>query len=313
MENLKDYVLNNYRTESTTSIGMRFNVNRQTISQVLRKLNKDGLININESYCNVNSNLTPKQLEQKRENHRKWYEKKKLVKSVVVKGSRSVSVPLNGEPKKAFKNHEGLGKMECRKIVSKFIGEIPGRYPKILTLPCDKWLWEKEVLSQKPESKFVGVEYDNDVFNRMVSTYVNSPELQKSVVGLHNCSMWDVIRRSEENEYNHMILDYCGIINSFKDEIDEVMTRNLVKVGGIISITLSLTGRHNNDGGKEINNILTVIPKDIFGLEMSDCSFSTKLSISTMVLKQDGRYKLDEVIEYNDTTPMLLFVIRRMK
>lgn len=283
MEQLINYVKENYKTESTTIIGEKFGVTRQKVCRIIRELNTLGLISTKDSFSSVK--LQPK--------------KEKVVKNV--------------ERKRVFKNHEGIGKQECRKMVSDLIGSIPCRCPKILTLPCDKWIWEKEILKRKSESKFVGVEYDNDVFNKMVKTYMESPELQKSVIGLHNSPMSDVIRKSVTDEYNHMILDYCGIINSFRDEIEEVLVRDLVKVGGIISITLSKSSRHNNDVDKEIRNIVDMLPQGYFNDESVDCVLSTKISIMNMVYNQKGKYKIDELFHYNDTSGMMLFIIRRMK
>jgi hypothetical protein len=243
-----------------------------------------------------------------KEYKRRWKEGRKMGVNVGVRVGKVKKEVVN-----KFRNHDGIGKNEARLLVSKLIGSSVGRSPKILTLPSDMWVWEKLILSMKPESKFVGVEYDNEIFNRMLKTYVDSPELQRSVVSLHNSPMCDIIRKSETDEFSHLVLDYCGIINSFRDEINEVLTRNLVKVNGYISITLSSSGRHNNDVGRPISNVLNILPRDLFGDGMTDSVFSTKVIISSMLVELGDRYKLDEFFTYNDTTEMMLFVIRRMK
>jgi len=148
----------------------------------------------------------------------------------------------------------------------------------------------------------------------MVKTYTKSRELKKSVLSLHNSDMCEVINHSQTDEFSHMILDYCGIINTFKSEINDVLTRDLVKVNGYISITLSLTDRRNNDSDREISNIMNTIPLNIFGdLNMTPNEFCTRLSITNMVMNTNGRYKIDEIINYNDTSKMMIFLIRRMK
>lgn len=317
---LENYVYEHFSTESSKSISEKFGVTVQMVSHTIRRLNKDGLIDTKESFS---QQLTKKNVYKEKRvpvfvpvsvsvtevtttedilNRRKYQRERYLIR----KGKTI--------PEILFKNHNGEGKNSVREFVSEYISKSVGRNPKILTLPCDQWIWEKLLLSKRPDCKFVGVEYDTKVFQQMVKTYTKSSELKKSVLSLHNSDMCEVINHSHTDEYSHMILDYCGIINTFKSEINDVLVRDLVKVNGYISITLSLTDRRNNDSDREISNIMNTIPLNMFGdLEMTPNEFCTRLSITNMVMNTNGRYKIDEIINYNDTSKMMIFLIRRMR
>lgn len=317
---LENYVYEHFSTESSKSISEKFGVTVQMVSHTIRRLNKDGLIDTKESFS---QQLTKKNVYKEKRvpvfvpvsvsvtevtttedilNRRKYQRERYLIR----KGKTI--------PEISFKNHNGEGKNSVREFVSEYISKSVGRNPKILTLPCDQWIWEKLLLSKRPDCKFVGVEYDTKVFQQMVKTYTKSSELKKSVLSLHNSDMCEVINHSHTDEYSHMILDYCGIINTFKSEINDVLVRDLVKVNGYISITLSLTDRRNNDSDREISNIMNTIPLNMFGdLEMTPNEFCTRLSITNMVMNTNGRYKIDEIINYNDTSKMMIFLIRRMR
>jgi hypothetical protein len=323
---LENYVYEHFSTESSKSISEKFGVTVQRVSHTIRQLNKDGLIDTKDSFSQqltkkniykemsknvpVSVPISKKVYEQLTEeeilNRRKYQRDRYLIR----KGDRTKKII----PEITFKNHNGEGKNSIREFVSDCISKSVGRNPKILTLPCDQWIWEKLLLSKRPDCKFVGVEYDSNVFIQMVKTYTKSRELKKSVLSLHNSDMSEVINHSQTDEYSHMILDYCGIINSFKSEINDVLVRDLVKVNGYISITLSLTDRRNQDSDREISNILNSIPLNMFGdLDMTPNEICTRLSILNMVMNTNGRYKIDEVIPYNDSSKMIIFLIRRMK
>lgn len=304
-ESLMNYVQEFYYTESIPSICEKFSVNRQVVSGVVRRLNKLGLIDKARAYSKT---IAISAKESNKNSVEKPYKaKRKLLKQL--RTMESIQTTKN------FNNHNGIAKMQCRTMVAEYIGKISGRNPRILTLPSDKWIWEKEILRHKSESKFIAVEYNIETYNNMVKNYIDSIELRNSVECMHNCTMGEVISKSKTEEYSHMILDYCGIINTFHDEINEVLIRDLVKVDGLISITLSKSNRHNNDLHKVINNTLSAIPKGIFGTEQSDAEFCTKLSIANMVLNQGGKYKIVATKDYNDTKGqgMMLFVIQRVK
>lgn len=320
METIREYVINNYHNESCKSIGEKFGVNSQSVSHVVRRLHKEGILTPKTPKIIKEVSVTPivKVKMSRKEYAAQYYQKHKERLNELNLGSRHIrnkDKKISNIGEVVFNNHNGNGKRECRKLVSEYIGNVLGRNPKILTLPCNKWLWEKEVLQNKPESKFVGVEYNNDVYNKMVKHYTEDSSLQKSVISMYNCPMSEVISRTKTEEYSHMILDYCGVINSFEDEIEEVLTRDLVKVEGIISITLSKTGRCNGIEGKTISNTLKSIPKSMITNGMTDSEFSTRQSIIRMVLNTKGRYSIIDFLDYNDTggQGMMLFVLQRVK
>ena len=291
-ETIDNYVINFYQTNTATEISKLLGCHHSVVSGCLNRLNRLGIVDSSLSYGRVYGYTKGKRLVPKKEY------KKREPKVVISDG--------------IFKNHEGVGKQKGREIVSELIGSTSGTHPLILTLPASEWIWEKMILKHKERSEFVGVEKDRKVFNEMVRNSMKDKQLKKSVVGMLNTTMSEVIRKSIPNEYSHSILDYCGTINSFEEEINDLLTRDIVKVNGIISITLSKIGFHIFETGTVTERFLNSVPKEYTKSELSDFTFVTLEIIKNMIYNLKGRYKLDEFYEYCDTSGMMLFIIRRM-
>jgi hypothetical protein len=220
----------------------------------------------------------------------------------------------NGE-NGVFKNDNGKGKQKVREHSSKLIGMTEESSSTILTLPSSHCKWEQEILKVKPNSKFYCVERDEKVFEKMKETIFTNETLRKSLIGLELCSVGDVISKSTENTFSHVILDYCGIITSFQNDIKETIGKNITKKDGIICVTLSKEGRFTHRNGNVLNTVYNSIDNNT---DECDTVFCTKLIIEHIVISHNlsdtnSRYKVIDYMEYNDRSPMMCFFIKRIR
>ena len=143
------------------------------------------------------------------------------------------------EAKNTYKNYNGTGKGKARRLIGEAIMLTKRQSSNILTLPAEKWTMEKNILKQKSGYKFTAVERDKGTFQEMLKNMMSNPMILDSVISTANKSIGEVIVHDGEDTYSSAILDYCGFIDTFYEEINDVMKRNLVKKGGFI-------GQYNN-------------------------------------------------------------------
>ena len=109
------------------------------------------------------------------------------------------------------------------------------------------------------------------------------------------------------------VLDYCGFIDTFFNEIDDIMNRKLVKKGGYITLTFSENDRVLNHSHHTSNHSHTYIQNCcVEGEEINGNEVTTGL-IKFLVYKNAG-YKLESKFSYKDNTvKMMLFIIKRLE
>jgi hypothetical protein len=215
------------------------------------------------------------------------------------------------EAKDVFTNYSGTGKIHARKMIVKSIMETKKQGSNILTLPAAQWIMEKNILKQKDGYKFTAVERDKETFDLMISNAISDNTIRNSVIAYLNKSIGEVVVNDREDTYSSAILDYCGFIDSFYDEIDDVMKRNLVKKGGYITITLSENDRQLNHSHHETNYSNTYIKNCCVEEEMTGAKVTNEL-VKILVHKNNG-YKIVNKFGYKDkTVKMLLFIIKRI-
>jgi hypothetical protein len=132
-------------------------------------------------------------------------------------------------------------------MIAKAIMETKRQCSNILTLPAAQWIMEKNIIKKKPGYKFTAVERERETFNEMMKNLVADEELLNSVVGVLNNTISEVVADKNEDTYSSAILDYCGFIDTFYDEIDGIMKHNLVRKGGYITLTFSENDRVLNN------------------------------------------------------------------
>jgi hypothetical protein len=213
--------------------------------------------------------------------------------------------------KNTFKNYYGSGKEKARALIAEAITDTKRQSSNILTLPAADWIMEKNIIKKKSGYKFTAVERDKDTFKQMIKNLSNNEELLDSVIATANKSIGEVVINDKEDTYSSTILDYCGYIDSFYDEIDDIMKRNLVKKSGYIAITLSENDRSINHPLRLTSHSNVYIQKCcVEGEEVSGAKVTNAL-VNNLVYNNVG-YKIVKKFSYRDTTAnMLLFIIRR--
>ena len=214
------------------------------------------------------------------------------------------------EAKNTFTNYHGEGKNAARDLIAKSIMDTKRQSSNILTLPAAEWMMEKYIIKRKPGYKFTAVERERDTFNKMLKNLNADEVLLNSVVGMLNNTIGEVVVDKKEDAYSSMILDYCGYIDSFYNEINDIMKRNLVKKGGYIAITLSENDRSLNHPNRMEHYSNIYIQKCCADEEVSGATVTNSL-INNLVFNNNG-YTLVKRFPYRDNKAnMLLFIIKR--
>lgn len=212
--------------------------------------------------------------------------------------------------KNTFSNYYGTSKEHARQLIADCIMETKRQSSNILTLPAAQWIMEKNILKQKSGYKFTAVEREKDTFQTMVRNLVADQKLFDSVIGLENKSIGEQIATDAEDTYSSAILDYCGFIDSFLDEINDMMKRKLVKRGGYIALTFSENDRALNNSLHSENYSNTYIKNCCVDEEVSGAKVTNDL-VNFLVLNNSG-YKIVTKFPYRDKkVNMLLFIIKR--
>ena len=206
-----------------------------------------------------------------------------------------------------FKNENGISKIEARKKMTMAAKNSINKAKKILSLPSKNPILE-ELFHKRISKKFhfVMCEKDQDKFRTMVfnalNTFTNNvPEFYCGTIG-------DKIYAAKENEYSHLLLDYCGEIGTFADEIEYAIKNDIVEISGTIAITVN----------KRISmGIPTTFKNEMLELNpqrINDENTVSEHIAETFINRIGGRgYKLETVFPYFDTAAMILFIIRRIK
>ena len=205
-----------------------------------------------------------------------------------------------------YKNSTGENKNKVRRRVNNYILESDIEYPLILSLPGEHWTWERELLNLIPSARFIGVEQDSNISYKAT---LNSVNIISSIVAVYNETLSKVLNSSPTNSLSHIIMDYCCTINSVVDEINYTLANDIVVKNGIIAITLS---KINIQPNTLIRSVSNSIPRNVLQFEGSNSTVATKLIMSHIIIN-NLNYKLIDVIEYYDTSAMIVFVVKRIK
>ena len=216
------------------------------------------------------------------------------------------------EAKNTFTNYHGEAKDSARQLIADAIMSTKRQSSNILTLPAAEWIMEKNILKQKSGYKFTAVEREKDTFQQMIRNLFDDKILFDSIIGLENKTVGQQVANDGEDTYSSMILDYCGFIDSFLNEIDNIMERNLVRKGGYIAITLSENDRTLNNSYHTGNFSNSYIQNCCAGEKINGAKVTNDL-INFLVYKHRSRYKTIKKFPYRDNKAnMLLFIIKRI-
>jgi hypothetical protein len=233
--------------------------------------------------------------------------KKVKVTNVKVNNVMDVATALIEKGKGEFGNVKGVFKKEARqKMVDaiKVIGTT-------LSLPFEDAIIEKKILDEvSKKMTFIGYEWDKNIFWNLCKTIGNDKLPINPVFG----SIGEAIFKATKDTYANLILDYCGVLDTFAKEIEFAVNNDIVQKDGIIAITLSKMGISNNTG--VIGEIFNSMPMNLFNTNISETELGIKLFLNKILTKN---YSVETVFNYRDIKengnqgmPMILIIVRRI-
>lgn len=153
-----------------------------------------------------------------------------LVKKVV--SSKKKKVAPN-----RYSNGDGVEKMKTRQIIVNTMNDFKLPKRRILSLSADNCITEGMIYNQvSKRTKFILCENHPETYRELLLNIVKNKAITPYAV--LSCSVGEEIRRSKENDYTDLILDYCGQIGTNHEDIEYAVKNNIVCVGGTISVTL---------------------------------------------------------------------------
>ena len=203
-----------------------------------------------------------------------------------------------------YNNVDGEKKKEARDIMVNYIAES-GVIGLIPSLPFTTWDIECQINDKVLGNHFIGV-------NRVVDTYNKSKSYLKEN-DIRNCtpyngSMSDLIYDKDTDTFAHYILDYCCQLPTAMKQVEYIFHNDLVVVNGYIMMTFGLpirsgkyADRIKNFSNYENNN------------ESDDRGLSDKALENYFINLVGKNYKIMKFHYYQDTYPMVLVAIKRIK
>jgi len=204
-----------------------------------------------------------------------------------------------------FSNHSGVGKRTARKKMVEHIGATDLKKGQVLTLPADTWAIE--ALIQETVSKrfgYTACEKSIEVFPLMAAkiAWYGVKSRNEAFHGTTTQKIYE----AKEDTYDHMLLDYCGILDNFGKEIIHACNANIVKKGGIIAITL--TKAHcTKPWVSKVNNLKTELTGEAITSHPNSHAYPMFFKFLTSITD----FEVVETFDYCDTTPMTLVVLKR--
>jgi len=202
-----------------------------------------------------------------------------------------------------FNNFCGDGKLSARERILLAIKFAKYRCGKILTLPSSEWRMER-IINNEVSKRFSYVACDNnpEYFKKMVakSDWYGTNNV------CHQTSVGNLILSAKEDEYSHLILDYCGRFETYKQEILHACSNNIVKKGGVIAVTLYRT-RSNSPMVSKLNRMYS----DVTGqfIRVNDNTNAVRMFFQCVSGVTD--FEIVEEFTYSDKSPMILVILKR--
>jgi hypothetical protein len=200
-----------------------------------------------------------------------------------------------------YTNHNGENKEVARVKMANYIIDsgIVGTIP---TLPNTTWAIEEKIDKQISGNEFIGVECDEPTFNVMKAKLKHLRLKAKTVFGFIS----GIIYGKLENTYAHLILDYCGNLATISKEIEYAIANDIVNIGGIMAITFSKPIRGTDIQSEKL--------KSLAAINNTDERCMSDKGVEAYFNKITGwNYQVVEFFYYQDTYPMTLVIIKRIK
>lgn len=197
---------------------------------------------------------------------------------------------------KEFTNYHGEGKDNARNFICKNIKESGVLFGNVMCLPAAYCLLELKIHNEVSNLfTYIACERLQKTFVKMVQTIKKNNLLMFSRLG----DLRSAIYSAAENSYSHILLDYCGILTTFKEEILYITRKNIVRVGGTIITTVEKARDKRIIVGMGIKKETKNMSK-------------TERSIKKFFRSIDG-YEMVDTFQYDDSSPMMVVVLKRIK
>jgi hypothetical protein len=200
-----------------------------------------------------------------------------------------------------YNNHNGENKEVARTKMANIIIDsgIGGVIP---SLPNKNWAIEQKINNGLGDVSFIGIEMHEPTFIEMKAN-LKQTNLKAEV---HFGKFSDKIYGKIENTYAHLIMDYCANLSTISKEVEYAINNDVIGVGGIMAITFSKPIRGTDFQSTKLKNLGAINNAD-------DRCMSDK-SVEAYFNKITGwNYQVVEFFYYQDTYPMTLVLIRRIK
>ena len=207
-----------------------------------------------------------------------------------------------------FTNVDGVMKEEIRLLI---ISLIINKFGLTLTLPWKEAILEKKMLKMlSKKMRFLAYEKNKNVYFELCKLIGEERLPISAILG----NIGDAIFAAKEDEFSNIMLDYCGVLDTFADEIEYAIKNNIMQVNGLMAITLSKIGLRNSQG--IIGEIFKIMPKKLFNSELGETELGCKLFLNKVLTKN---YEVIDVKNYYDTKEdgtrgmaMICLLIRRI-
>ena len=295
---IKEYIFDNHKTMNNYELYMgllKSNPELKQMSYNANRIKMGGVVTLGKVVFPCDKKNDAIEIQKK-----KIAELKKKIKN-----SASIQQAKKEEKSKnPYNNHEGFFKQQAREIMANAVAT--GQIGLIPTLPSYTCTLEKLILEKIGRGiSFIGCERDFDTFHKMVNTIAENPTLKRTIVPRFG-EIGEVIFNAKTDDFAHLILDYCGTINSFHKEIEYAIQNDLVKVNGSLCITLSKNGFSNNIG--IVGELLRQFPDGCFTGD-KETEMGVKLFLNKVM---KSNYRVETFFNYYDSSPMMLIVVRRI-
>ncbi len=180
---------------------------------------------------------------------------------------------------------------------------------KVLTLP-DEFLFEKSIAKIKQLAKlmFVGFEIHRTgvktekqarcVYKNQLRIIESTPSLKNRCLQLLKDINEYIMFETVEGSFAHILLDYCGTFSTNKKAIAHVLEYDLVKVGGLIWITLNARDKYDRNTNVNLIKLIKKSGGNRYKFELID-------GINPVYKYQGSDNRLG--------APMYTVIIRRVK
>lgn len=153
-----------------------------------------------------------------------------VAEKVAIKKIEITKPTYSHDPSKDIK------KVEIQEKLLSYIAESNISQGIVLTLSWVKCIVESKINAKFPNLQFLSCEVDKPTFEQLENEIASRNF--KFMLEPLRCKIGRIVELSARDTYSHLLLDYCGHLNSFRPEIEYALRNKIVQKNGIIWITV---------------------------------------------------------------------------